>query len=186
MSIVKDINSLDSDTIIKKLQEAAIDFPTDPRPLILLAGEYSQIGATDKAEGAFITALQRSPDYAIARFMLGLLQFTSGRSATAIATWSELSKLPDGNELSLFKRGMEFLAVDNFVESAKLLQSGIKANTSNPSLNNDMQRLLNKVLEQISLSPLPVSTPPLAIDSSMVEMEATAQHILLSNYKNLH
>lgn len=71
------LQSLQADepaSAIVRLQQAAQQNPNDPRPLLLVAAAHAQAGQSDQAEAAYIAALQRTPQLAIARFQLGLLQ----------------------------------------------------------------------------------------------------------------
>jgi tetratricopeptide (TPR) repeat protein len=157
------------------LLDAAQMHPDDARPLLLLGAEFAQAREYDRAEAAYLAAVQRAPQFAIARFQLGLLQFTSGRPAVATLTWAPLDELPEGEPLRIFKRGIECLARDAFDEARTLLEQGIAANTSNPALNRDMQMLLQRIAQQQG------SAVP-----SEEASEETGAHFLVSAYKTLN
>jgi tetratricopeptide (TPR) repeat protein len=127
------------------LQRAAEEHTRDPRPLLLLAGQLMRAGQTDRAEAAYMFALQREPAFAIARFQLGLLQLTSGRPAAAMATWAQLEALPEGEPLRTFKQGLEAMAQDRFEDAQRLLLAGIAANTTNEPLNRDMRMVIERM-----------------------------------------
>jgi tetratricopeptide (TPR) repeat protein len=184
LPLLRQLPALDSATSLARLQAAADSHPTDPRPLALIAAEYAQAKAYDQAEGAFIAALRRAPDYVPARFQLGLLQLSSGRPAAASATWEPLSELPDDNEYRLFKTGLDCLAQNRFAEAAQWLRSGLAANHSNPALNTDMQRFLVQI-DRIESSQ---SAMPVAGDDQLAapEDQATAEHFLVTAYGKLH
>lgn len=129
------------------LEDAVAAHPGDPRPLTLLAAEYVHAGEIDRAEAAYIAALQRAPDLAIARFQLGLLQLTSARPAAAQATWAPLGALPEADPLRLFRDGLEMLAQDRFDEATRLLMQGMARNDTNPALNRDIQMVLDRVAQ---------------------------------------
>lgn len=129
------------------LEQAAQQYPKDPRPLLLLAAELVHAKEIDRAEGTYLLALQRAPDFAIARFQLGLLQFTSARPAAAIATWAPLDLLPETDPLRLFKTGLEALGEDRFEDARRWLLEGIARNTSNAPLNRDMQMVIDRIAE---------------------------------------
>lgn len=124
------------------LERAAQEHPGDARIFLLLAADHMQAQEIDRAEASYIAALQLAPDLAIARFQLGLLQFTSGRPAAALATWALLDLLDPGDPLRLFKSGLQALAQDRFDETRRYLQQGIAANSTNPALNRDMELVL--------------------------------------------
>ncbi len=127
------------------LEDAVRDHPADPRPLTLLAAQFVHGQEIDRAEACYIEALQRAPDFAIARFQLGLLQLTSARPAAAQATWALLDALPQTDPLRLFKTGLEAMAQDRFDEATRLLMQGIAQNQSNLPLNRDMQMVLEQI-----------------------------------------
>lgn len=165
------------DAALRLLTEAAQAYPTDPRPMVLLAAECMQQGDADRAEAIYGAVLQHAPGFAIARFQLGLLQFTSGRPVTALATWGPLDDLAEEDCLRLFKRAFEHLARDEFTETRALLQRGIVANTSNPQLNRDMQMLAERLASQVTMR-----------DAEPAGEHAAAEeaHFLLSAYRNRH
>ncbi len=135
----------DRDSARSLLEEAARDHPGDARPLTLLAAQYVHAQELDRAEACYIEALRRAPDFAIARFQLGLLQLTSARPAAAQASWAPLDALPATDPLRLFKTGLELMARDRFEEATRFLMQGIAQNQSNPALNRDMQMVLEQI-----------------------------------------
>jgi tetratricopeptide (TPR) repeat protein len=161
------------------LEKAAQAHPEDPRPLTLLAAEYVHAGELDRAEATYIAALQRTPDLAIARFQLGLLQLTSARPATAQATWAPLDGLAETDPLRLFKTGLELLAQDRFDEARRFLTEGIALNRNNLPLNRDMQM----VLDRMSQTPLGAAGPGGASRGGAASQ--TEGHILVSSYQKV-
>jgi tetratricopeptide (TPR) repeat protein len=172
--LVNRLQTADGASARRLLEEAGRTHPADPRPLLLLAAELVHDKELDRAEAAYTAALQCAPDFAIARFQLGLLQLTSGRPAVAQATWAPLELLEDGHPLRLFKTGLELLAQDRFAEARGFLERGIAANHENPPLNRDMQM----VLEGIGRLEADAGEPPASSDS------ATEGHVLVSSYRN--
>lgn len=160
------------------LGDAADRYPTDPRPLLLLAAELAHAKQIDKAEAAYIGALQRAPGFAIARFQLGLLQLTSGRPSAAMATWGPLEALDDDDPLRLFKQGLEALAQDRFEDADRLIREGIAKNTTNPPLNSDMQ----KVLERMAQAGVFHAPPDARAQVAARAGDGANAHVLVSNY----
>lgn len=161
---------------IQLLADAADAHPADARPLLLLAAEFAENRDMDRAEAAYVAALVRAPDFWIARFQLGLLQFTSARPAVAMVTWAPLDSLEEGHPLRLFKQSFARLAEDDFEGARQLLQKGIAANTANPPLNRDMEMLLERIAGQQQAKP----------GESAAQPDATDAHFLVSAYKSLH
>jgi hypothetical protein len=163
------------------LAQAAAEHPRDARPLLLLAAEHVHAKEIDLAEATYIAALQRAPDFAIARFQLGLLQLTSARPAAASATWAPLDALPPTEPLRLFKTGLELLAQDRFDEARRLLLEGIAQNRTNPALNRDMQLVITRIDQRDAAGASPAA--PAAAGAQ--DAAPTSDHFLVSSYGKL-
>lgn len=174
-ALLAELEHTQGNQTIEKLQAAAEQHPNDARPLLLLAAEFMHIGKLDKAEATYTIALGRAPDFAIARFQLGLLQFSSGRSSMAIVTWSRLDALADDHYLKLFKTGFLTMGAGNYDEALKLFQTGIKANSENPPLNHDIQKVIQKLQNDHALN---------ALESEAIKPSANESHLLVSAYRN--
>jgi tetratricopeptide (TPR) repeat protein len=161
-----------------RMQEA-IDFfaeagalaPGSGVPDFLIGSEHAAAGDIDAAEQSFARALLLAPDFALARYQLGLLQFTSRRAAMALLTWQPLFALPAADPLAHFVRGFEALARDSFPEALAHYREGLACRDINQALAADVQRVVDAV-EQ-----LPGGEDP----------QPTQAHVLLSGYgKGLH
>jgi len=183
--LVAQLQATPGQPALELLGRAADDHPADPRPLLLLAAEYMHLEKVDNAEAAYILALQRAPGYAIARFQLGLLQFTSARPAAAFATWAPLEGLPDGDPLLLFKRGLEALGQDRFQDARRWLLAGIGANTVNEALNRDMRMVIERMVQMGVLDgagPTPPAGSPPPAPPAQPGPEQGQEHFLVSAY----
>jgi tetratricopeptide (TPR) repeat protein len=167
----------DPQAAIQLLANAADTHPADARPLVLLAAELMECGHVDRAEAAYSAALLRAPEFWIARFQLGLLQFTSARPAMALVTWAPLDSLEPGDPLRIFKNSLELLAKGDLAQSQTLMREGIAANTVNQPLNRDMQMLLEQISTDQGLK---------HVKKSAGATETTDSHFLVSAYKGLH
>lgn len=177
-TLLHHLNGLGAAQATDLLATAADQHPSDPRPLLLLGAELAQDGQFDRAEAAYTLAIQRAPEFWIARFQLGLLQFSGARPAVASVTWAPLDALPDTHALRLFKLGLEQLAQDHYTEAVELLRAGIAKNNDNQPLNSDMLMLINKLIEQGLVNEAATTEP--------VAAEPAAEHFLFSAYRNLH
>lgn len=175
--LLRRIEGASSEDSASVLAQAANDHPTDARPLLLLGGELAGAGKIDGAEAAYTVALQRAPEFWIARFQLGLLQFTSGRPAIALVTWAPLDQLDTKHYLRLFKQAFERLAEDDFESASRLLREGIQGNLENAPLNGDMNMLLGRLIQQGFVASDTSAEPPNA---------STDEHFLVSTYRNAH
>jgi tetratricopeptide (TPR) repeat protein len=121
------------------------EYPGDPRLHFLHGSLLAAVRRYDEARGAIAEAVALAPDYPIARFQLGFLEFTSGDAAAASETWRPLLDGAPGDPLRLFVEGLQRLAEDEFAAATALLRRGIDANTANGALNADMHRLIEAV-----------------------------------------
>ncbi|WP_112076650.1 hypothetical protein [Herbaspirillum rubrisubalbicans] len=156
--------------------------PADARPLLLLAAHYAQHQSFDRAEACYIEALHRAPELAIARFQLGLLQFSCARPVTALATFAPLALLPDTHPLHLFKKAFECLANDRLQEASSWLQQGIASNHDNAPLNDDMGKLVRQIEAQLSAA----ASAAMPVNATQAETSPAEQHFLVTAYRNLH
>lgn len=160
--------------------DAAVAYPDAAQPHFLLGSEYASLGQMDKAEAGFANALLLAPDFAIARYQLGLLQFSSGRGAVALVTWQPLLALASDGPLPHFVRGFEALAQDDFEDASRSFEAGIERNIDNPPMTADIQKVLREIDRILIAKPTEQTEiqagvhPHNGIDPS---------HILLSNYR---
>jgi len=134
---------------IQYLKRALEQSPDNANVLYLLGALHAEIGMYPRAIEEISHAVKIDPNLNAAHFQLGLLHLTSGDLANAKDTWKALDKLGETNELFLFKTGMLLLSNDQFEECIEYLEKGIKANHTNPALNKDMERMVNKAKEAL-------------------------------------
>ena len=113
----------------RQTQALLAEFPEDARLHFMLGSMLIGEGRLIEGHAAMARAVALAPDYAIARFQLGLFQLTSGEADNALETWGRLDRLPDGHYLRHFVDG---------------LRAGIAANSETPPLNNDMNLIISK------------------------------------------
>lgn len=143
----------DSETALRLFTEASREQPQSGIPHFLAAAEYAQLGQMAEAEAAFANAVLLAPDLAIARFQLGLLQFTSARAAMALVTWQPLLQLPENDPLKLFALGFAELAQDSFEKALAFFEQGMAANQTNPPLNTDIARVTAEIRKLLTAKP---------------------------------
>jgi Flp pilus assembly protein TadD len=139
------------------LKHAIERSPSNYRAVYLLAAQHAQIGLNDRAVEGFKKALEIEPKLAPARFQLGLLLLCNGRVDEALAAWQPLDELPDADPYLHFKRGMERLCRDDFAGCEESLKRGMALNRTNPSLNKDMQGVLDRMAAQLKSGEPPAS-----------------------------
>lgn len=128
-------------------QQAIALAPGAAMPHYLRATNFAHAGRFELAEACYTACLTRAPDFAIARFQLGLLQASGGRAALAHATWEPLLGLPADHFLHLFARGLMLLLAERWTDARAAIERGLAANHENEPLNMDMRGLLERVTE---------------------------------------
>lgn len=172
----------DSEQAIWFFQQASVAAPDVGLPQFLLGAEYAALGDMDQAEAAFANAVRLAPDFPLARYQLGLLQFTSGRAAVGFLTWQPLLELPESDPLPHFINGFGALVQDQFVEALAFYGQGLQRNTSNPALSADIE----KVMEGIRIAMAQRDGEAVALSDSAVGEEDAVDasiHVFLANYQ---
>jgi Flp pilus assembly protein TadD len=171
------------DEALAQFRQAAELAPHSGLPHFLIGAELAQLGRMDEAEVAYANAVLLAPELEMARYQLGLIQFTSGRAALGLVTWGPLFQLPVGNPLHHIVRGFAALAQDDFDTATAGFREGMQLNQGNAALNNDLQMLIDRIAARNKVSQ-PADSP--------VDGEAPAEspagddaglHVLLSNYQ---
>lgn len=127
------------------LDGALTRYPNDARLHFLRGSLLAGRQDFDAAKIAMRQAVDLAPDYAVARFQLGFLLFTSGDIYAAQETWGPLHSLPPGHYLRLFVDGLCHLIRDEFKEAVQALRDGIAKNRENPPMNRDMQMIVDEI-----------------------------------------
>lgn len=162
----------DMEALIRALQDGAdvgpIDAalkacPADPRLHFLRGSVLAATRLYPEARAAMAAAVELAPDYLIARFQLGFLEFTSGYAGTAATTWQPLQTLQADHALRRFAEGLMRLLGDDINGAVAGLRLGIEANDENPSLNRDMQLLIDELLKTRSPDDEPTSQTQLLL-----------------------
>ena len=117
----------------------------DPQLQFLHGSLLASAQRYGEARQAMQRALDIAPDYAIARFQLGLLALSSGDAAAAEATLRPLEALPPDHPLRLFAEGLQHMAADEFPEAIACLEAGQARNGQIPAINRDMQLLIDEM-----------------------------------------
>lgn len=154
-------------------QQAIALAPGAPMPHYLRATNFADAGHYELAEACYTACLNRAPDFAIARFQLGLMQVTSGRPALGQATWELLLTLPDDDALKLFAQGFMLLLAEQWEPARAAFNRGIERNTVNAPLNDDMRG----VLERMALARAQFA------DATDDAQDASGAHFLLGAYR---
>ncbi|SEL71573.1 hypothetical protein SAMN05216359_114118 [Roseateles sp. YR242] len=165
----------DTDTALQLFRHAVDEEPESPLPPFLLGAELAQLGRINEAIQAYAAATLLAPTFHMARYQLGLLQFTSGHAALALVSWQPLFLLPATEPLRAFVHGFAALANDQFPEALTHFRAGQAMNTENVPLNGDIQLVIDRIeaLKQTAQATREVDTA-----------NEDASHVLLSNYRS--
>lgn len=172
----------DAESAILLWTEACAVAPVSAAPHLLLGAEFAQLGRINEAEAAFANAVMLSPELLIARFQLGLLQFTSGRVDVALLTWQPILDANRAGALRMFVRGFAALARDEFASALSSFEAGVACDVGNAPLNADILMVMQRTRElvaQASPSGMRNVTTEVGIDSS----DLSGEHVLLANYQ---
>ncbi len=179
----------DGPTAIKLFQNALAINPQSAATYCLLAAEYITLGQVAESEAAYANALVLAPEFHLARFQMGLLQFTSARVSVALLTWQPLLALSDENALKMFVMGFAHMAQDDFEVAISYFERGIMLNADIPPLNTDIQRVIADIRGLQEKSSLTTgnqanATPAsVAVEDGDRSEEDANVHFLLSNYQ---
>lgn len=124
-------------------------YPADARLPFLKGSVLAGARRYEEATAALEHAVDLAPDYAVARFQLGFLRYTSGAPADADRIWAPLLARSEDDVFRLFAAGLGRLAVDDVAGALRLLRQGIANNDQQlPQLNGDMQLIIDELLRQ--------------------------------------
>jgi len=169
-------SSGDAGSAVQLLRQAALEQPTSAVPHFLLGAEFAQSGEMPDAEAAFSNAVLLAPRFDMARFQLGLVQFTCGRAAVALVTWQPLFLLDETDPLRAFVNGFAALAQDQFAQAHERFARGVELNSSNAALNADMRKVMQRIQDHVQGNRN-------GTDKTHESAESGA-HVLLSNYRS--
>lgn len=127
------------------LDEALRGWPLDPRLHFLKGSLLASRQDYAGARVAMRRAVDIAPDYAVARFQLGLLLLTCGEPYAAQEALGPLHSLAPDHYLHLFASGLSSLISDDFERAADLLVRGMSRNHDNPAMNRDMQLIVDQL-----------------------------------------
>lgn len=143
--------------------------PSSGLPHFLIGSEQASAGNFQAAELSFACAVLLAPSFPLARYQLGLLQFSSQRAPLALLTWQPLFQLPEGDALHHFVRGFGALAQDAFDEALRHFRRGLDCRPANPALCADILQVIDAVERLGRAQPESADGP-------------VADHVLLSAY----
>ncbi|SFQ11275.1 tetratricopeptide repeat protein [Variovorax sp. 770b2] len=166
----------DGPQAIEWFQKASAAEPSAGLPQFLMGAEFAALGDMNAAEAAFANATLLEPGFPMARYQLGLLQFSSGRAAIALLTWQPLLDLPEADPLPHFVRGFAALAQDSFDEALRHYRQGLTLNTTNSALSGDIEKVIAGIN---ALTSKPASTE----EETATEEAESSNHVLLANYQ---
>ncbi len=186
----------DGDSALEHLRVAAGIDPTSGLPHLLMAGEFAEMQRYEDAEASFARAVLLAPQLTIARFQLGLLQFTSSRIPMACMTWQPLAALGPDDPLVTFVDGFVALANDDLSVARSAFERGLALDGTNEPLRRDIARIVTEIdrvsvdgaSAAVELRPAVAPQPDPAVGKGVVDAqtrdhaESDAMHVLLAGY----
>jgi tetratricopeptide (TPR) repeat protein len=145
MSAVLATMNKDPGRALNDIEKLLGEHPRDPRLHFLKGSLLASNEDYVAARAAIRRAVDIAPDFAVARFQLGFLHLTSAEPHAAQEAWGPLHGLPEDNYIRLFVTGLCHLIRDEFPETIRCLEDGIRRNTENPPMNRDMQLIIDDV-----------------------------------------
>lgn len=142
----------------------------------LAGSEHAARGEWPDAEAGMASALLLDPGLHIARYQLGLVQFTSGRAAMAQLTWEPLLHRRDESWMGEFARGFGALARDDAAQAREHFHAGLRRPGVNPFVAGDIRKVLEALHPTVAAEPRDEHAPPAA---------EPAAHVLVANYGRL-
>jgi tetratricopeptide (TPR) repeat protein len=155
--------------------QASAAAPSWAIPHFLIGSEHAALGEMDKAEAAIANAVLLDPGLHIARYQLGLLQYSSGRVAVALVTWQPLTELEVEQGLPEFVRGFAALAQDQMEAAKRHFAAGLLVDDVNAVVAGDIRKVLGG-LQSVDAG---------AVTDFKVEAQlriAPSAHVLVSTY----
>ncbi|MES2939286.1 MAG: hypothetical protein V4864_16485 [Pseudomonadota bacterium] len=158
---------------LQLFERAAAAAPAWALPHFLLGSEYAAQNDIAKAETALANAVLLDPELHIARYQLGLLQFSASRAAAALVTWQPLAGQQGLQGLPAFVRGFAAMAQDDFTTAQQHFHDGL----AEPDLNTAVAGDIHKVLADLQVLLAPEARPPV----QQAELQP-ASHVLVAAY----
>ncbi|MGF7134109.1 tetratricopeptide (TPR) repeat protein [Paraburkholderia sp. EB58] len=153
------------------LNNTLADWPFDYRLWFLRGAIYASEGRHSEARSDFSRAIELSPEFHVATFMLGLLDLVSARTSEAAATWSTLDQLAEDDPLRVLKRGLLSLAHDQFDVALEELDRGLLLNQQYPLINSYIRSVIGQVTEHARQQ-----------QRAVLDAQPHQGHLLLSGY----
>lgn len=170
----------DNATALGCLKEATSRADATAGAHFLLGAEYAQLKMLPRAIEEMTAALAIDPSLSTARLQLGILLVSSGEAIRAKEMLQPLAQMDMQHPLQRFGSGLVHLLQDEFSAAIQCLEQGVLLNTSNPTLNIDMQRIIDEIKK------LPAATLRASVDTpaddAMVPVDPSARHLFLSAY----
>ncbi len=148
-----------------------------------MGAEFAALGDMTQAEAAFANATRLAPEFPMARYQLGLVQFSSGRAAMGLLTWQPLLDLPDTDPLPHFVNGFAALAQDRFEEALAFYEQGLARNTANPPLSGDIEKVMAGIRDAMARNAEAERASNADAESADAADASSNAHILLANYQ---
>lgn len=157
-------------------QQASEAAPAWPLPLFMLGSERAAVSDFERAESLFAGAVLLDPAFHLARYQLGLLQFSGGRPQVALLTWAPLAQLPPQEPFPHLLQGFMALQADAFQQAMQHFETALPLAAANAGMQSDIRQIMQGIAEKLGSAAQPDPTPADA------PADPATEHVLLSNY----
>lgn len=135
------------DAGVRTLNVLTTRFPSDARLLFLRGSTLAGRGDLNGARQDMTAALALEPDYAILRYQLGFLEYTSGKVPEAETIWQAFDALEAGHTFRVLRDGWLALARDDVPLAVRLLSEGRDRMSEFPPIARDVSLALSRLNE---------------------------------------
>ena len=135
--------------------------------MYLLALQHAEIGLTPRAIDGLKRVVAREPDFAVARFQLGMLLVRAGEVAAARREFATFRSHPD-QALCMFADGMTAVADKNHAVAVQKIRNGLSISLS----GTPMWATMRSLLEMLTSAQEPAATSTHASQGSEAVVQA--------------
>jgi tetratricopeptide (TPR) repeat protein len=146
------------------------------------ASHLASLGNNSAAEEEFSRAILLMPNFPLARYQFGFLQFLQGRAAQAQLTWQPLlhpaQRTAEFDTLACFVEGFLALSNNNLNQAIALFQMGLNCGFNNEPLLDDARKIIRRIENSMREN----QDGATAAISSTDDASSSEAHVLLNGY----
>jgi tetratricopeptide (TPR) repeat protein len=172
MSLVMKAIEGPAEDALALLNQSLANWPFDYRLWFLRGAALASQQRHDEARLDFLRVHELAPEFHMATFMLGFLDFINARGTAAEATWAVLDQIAEDQPLRVLKDGLLSLSRGDLEVSLRQLDRGLALNQQYPLINSYIQAVIMRITEHSQQS-----------TATTADTQAPQGHLLLSGYQ---